>query len=64
MNPLEAILSGVVGLGLAALVVVLWAGVLYHRTLSLPEGRREHGLRVLAELTHLCEAFFRRQPGK
>ena len=43
--------------GIPALIFIMWAGILYHRALSLPDDKREHGLRVLAQLTALLRAL-------
>jgi len=43
--------------GTSALIVSVWAGLLYHRVLRLPPRKREHGLRVLAHLTSMVRAL-------
>lgn len=42
-----------VSVGTSAFIFSIWAGILYHRALSLPTNKSGHGLGVLAKLRQL-----------
>ena len=46
------------------LILVIWVGVLYNRVLHLPPEARDHGLKVLDQLTCLMEAVDVREKGR
>ena len=54
---LRAAFSAGIPIGATLLVAVIIIGSLYHRVLSLPADRRDHGHAVLASLTELVRVL-------